>query len=525
MSYKGFKRLLGESSLERKSRFLLGAVTLLLISGSFWLYARMTASLAYDATQNAGRLLTAQALFDFHLKSKDPKAREALEEFQQRAESIWKNELLSHYKVSLIKPQSNLGEFKTPPEDREIIERLKNFAELNEDTKLEQDKFYYYGAIHVTQKCLNCHPYEAEKAELKVLKEGQLYAVVRIQLDSAVIEEGTNLSRAVLISSALITSLLIMAATYLIIRYVVVKPVKHLKEVSDSIASGYYNVRSEIQTGDEFEDLSLAFNRMIRNLLTKQEELNEAKTNLDVKVDELARANLALFESNKLKGDFLATMSHELRTPLHSILGFSDLLQQGDKISDKQQRWVRNIRSSGAHLLDIINDILDLAKIEAGKMEIKPVTFSVNDLVERVALSIRPLAAKKNIDVKTLVAEDLPTVRQDAGKLEQILSNLMSNAVKFTPEEGKVLVRAGVEGDELVLTVNDTGVGIPVSDQAAVFEKFRQGANPLTREYAGTGLGLSITRELANLLGGDVSLQSEPGKGSSFTVRIPISAA
>src|SRR5205085_824098 len=117
------------------------------------------------------------------------------------------------------------------------------------------------------------------------------------------------------------------------------------------------------QTGDEFEDLSFAFNRMIRNLLTKQEELNENKQVLDRKVDELAQANLALFESNKLKGEFLATMSHELRTPLHSILGFSDLLHQGDNLSEKQQRWATNIRGSGANLLALINDILELAKV------------------------------------------------------------------------------------------------------------------------------------------------------------------
>jgi len=520
MSYKGFKRLLGESSLERKSRFLLGAVTLLLISGSFWIYAWTTSGIALEATTNAGRLIAAQVINNFHVENKQ--AREAMIEWQHRIEKLGPY-ALSDYQYRLYKPHSNRPEFKPDADERELIDRFKNDPDLPEYPRIDHvnEKFIYYQAVRANARCVECHPRPEERAELPNLLDGQLFAVVRIELSSQAITEGKHLNRAVFISGALITSLLIMAATYLIIRYVVVKPVNHLKEVSDAIANGYYNVRSEIQTGDEFEDLSLAFNRMIRNLLTKQEELNAAKTTLDGKVDELARANLALFESAKLKGEFMATMSHELRTPLHSILGFSDLLQQGDNISEKQLRWVKNIRSSGAHLLDIINDILDLAKIEAGKMEVRLESFPVSELVDRVAGNVRPLAEKKGIEVRTIVAQDLPLVHQDQGKLQQVLSNLLSNAVKFTPEGGKVLIRAGIDGDELVLTVNDTGVGIAPADQGKIFEKFRQGANPLTREYAGTGLGLSICRELANLLGGDVTLQSEVGKGSSFTVRVP----
>src|SRR6185503_18552058 len=155
------------------------------------------------------------------------------------------------------------------------------------------------------------------------------------------------------------------------VRYVIVKPVKHLKQVSDAIAAGQLNVRSEIQTGDEFEDLSYAFNRMLRSLMSTQDQLKEANATLDHKVDELARANMALYESNRLKSDFLATMSHELRTPLNSILGFSEVVQTADGLSEKQQRWVGNIKSSGERLLNLINDILALAKIEAGKMQVR----------------------------------------------------------------------------------------------------------------------------------------------------------
>ena len=147
-------------------------------------------------------------------------------------------------------------------------------------------------------------------------------ALVRVRLSTQAIEDGFHTNRAVLISFAIGTSLLIIAGSYLIIRYVIVKPVKHLKEVSDAIAAGELNIRSEIQTGDEFEDLSHAFNRMLRNLTNIQERNKKLIADLDRKVDELARVNMALFESNRLKSDFLSTMSHELRTPLNSIIGF-----------------------------------------------------------------------------------------------------------------------------------------------------------------------------------------------------------
>jgi signal transduction histidine kinase len=239
-------------------------------------------------------------------------------------------------------------------------------------------------------------------------------------------------------------------------------------------------------------------------------------------VDELAQANMALYESNRLKSDFLATMSHELRTPLNSILGFSEVLHSSAGLSDKQQRWVHNIQSSGERLLNLINDILDLAKIEAGKLQVRVAEFSAYDVGEGLLAMFRPLAEKKNIDLRSQLEPGIPLLRQDVVKLQQILSNLLSNAIKFTPEGGRVLLRAEADPLHVVLTVTDTGVGIAPEEQELVFEKFRQSGNPLTREHAGTGLGLSIVRELSKLLGGEVTLQSELGRGSTFTVRLPL---
>jgi two-component system, NarL family, sensor histidine kinase BarA len=337
-----------------------------------------------------------------------------------------------------------------------------------------------------------------------------------------------NQNRAILISAALVTAILAMVASYAIVRYVIVKPVKHLRDVSDAIAAGKLTVRAQIQTGDEFEELAHAFNRMLHNLVAMQQELRAVNRDLDRKVDELAQANLALFEMNRLKSDFLATMSHELRTPLNSIIGFSEVLSGSDQLNERQKRYAANIQTSGKMLLGMINDILDLAKIESGKMEVRTEDFSIRDVCEALATLARPIAERKNIDLECRLDEAIPLMRQDPGKLRQVLYNLLSNAIKFTPEGGRVSLKAHAEGRFVVISVADTGIGIAEEDRETIFEKFRQAAKPgqgdgvLTREHQGTGLGLSIVRELTKLLGGDVQLDSRPGQGSTFTIRIPL---
>jgi signal transduction histidine kinase len=231
---------------------------------------------------------------------------------------------------------------------------------------------------------------------------------------------------------------------------------------------------------------------------------------------------------NTIKSDFLATMSHELRTPLNSILGFSEVLDSIASLDEKQKRYVQNIQKSGRTLLEMINDILDLAKMESGKMDVRLSDFRVGQIVGAQCDMARPLTEKKNIDLATVIPPDLPPMRQDQARVQQILNNLLSNAIKFTPEGGRITVRiAQDEQNNLVMEVIDTGVGIAEEDQQTIFEKFRQGrtgapsGDAMTREYSGTGLGLSIVKELCKLLGGEVSVESVLGKGSTFTVRLP----
>jgi signal transduction histidine kinase len=537
MSYRAFKRLIGETNLERKCRWLFGGCILVLLTGSFYLYHKQTESLAYDQIKTACRVLVNEIVERQLATVCRPGERDkergentkqlvaAMDEFYEN----WKHGF--SYKHYIFKPNATRQQDIPDPDSLDRIKDFQAHPEKREDNDLNLTAGHdtYYGAVRATESCLGCH--RQKNAELQ---EGDLLAVVKIEVDTQPIEAGFHTNRAILMSIAFSTAVFIMVGSYLIVRYVIVKPVKHLKEVSDAISAGELNVRSEIQTGDEFEDLSHAFNRMLRNLVSMQDRLRKVNADLDRKVDELAQANMALYESNRLKSDFLATMSHELRTPLNSILGFSEVLLTSSGLSEKQTRWVANIQSSGQQLLNLINDILDLAKIEAGKMQVRLVEFSIYDVCEGMVAMFRPLAEKKNIDLRGVPAPGVPLMRQDVVKFQQILSNLLSNAVKFTPEGGRVQLKAEVdplgasssgrwsEGGFLVLTVSDTGVGIALEEQELIFEKFRQAGNPLTRQHAGTGLGLSIVRELSKLLGGEVSLQSELGRGSTFTVRLPL---
>ena len=206
-------------------------------------------------------------------------------------------------------------------------------------------------------------------------------AIVKVVMPDGITRQAINWNRAILLATAIITVFLAMLAAYLIVRYVIVKPLEHLRDVSDEVRRGNVDARADIHTADEFEELGVAFNRMLRGLVESQEELRKVNGDLDGKVDELARANMHLYEMNRLKGDFLATMSHELRTPLNSILGFSDVLGSNQLLDEKQVRYVENIRKSGRMLLEMINDILDLAKMEAGKMDVRATSFELGSIV------------------------------------------------------------------------------------------------------------------------------------------------
>ncbi|MGA2798605.1 MAG: ATP-binding protein [Thermoguttaceae bacterium] len=571
MSYKSLKRALGETSLERKCRFLFGTCLFLLISASFWAYDILTERVVYEQNQIRGQLLVDRAIQARHVENlasilnifrkndKSPPSEKDQDSMKSDASLIQDiTTLASKQKFEWSFIWANSTDASNRPQrgkknekyEYELLEKYKNkpspgttadsdVPEFDEGPP-EDDKYIYYQAIRAERSCLICHVAPPggvgidmtgtglALGGLTAAHEGDLLAIAKVTIPNGPMETKLNFNRAILMATAIVTVILAMFASYLIVRYVIVKPLRHLRDVSDAISRGDISQRADIHTGDEFEELAVAFNRMLRHLTTIQEELRQVNANLDGKVDELAQVNMRLYELNMLKSDFLATMSHELRTPLNSILGFSEVLESIDSLDEKQKRYVQNIQKSGRTLLDMINDILDLAKIESGKMDTRVAEFHINHVIAAQCDMARPLSEKKNIDLQVNIQPGLPPMRQDQARVQQILNNLLSNAIKFTPEGGWITVSAERDDkDYLVLRVSDTGVGIAEEDRQAIFEKFRQGrtamptGEAITREHSGTGLGLSIVKELCKLLGGEISVDSELGKGSTFTVRLP----
>jgi len=307
----------------------------------------------------------------------------------------------------------------------------------------------------------------------------------------------------------------------------IVNPLVALEAGTRHLAQGDLSFRVT-QTGrDELGRLASSFNAMAEDLQQSQSELDEHNKNLELKVAEktqiLSLANRRLEEMNRLKSEFLANMSHELRTPLNAILGFTDLMIDGQcgQLTEQQSTYLQTVYTSGQHLLNLINSILDLSKIEAGKMEVFPEEFYVQDVIEFALSLVAPQASKKQIHLHQAVAADVKTVVADQTKMQQILQNLLTNAVKFTPENGRVGIVVTQDDNGVLFAISDTGVGISKQDQQKIFSAFTQVDATYTRRFEGTGLGLSLVDHYVRMHRGKVWVESEEGKGSTFYVRLP----
>jgi two-component system, NarL family, sensor histidine kinase BarA len=587
MSYRSIKRVIGETSLERKCRLLFVAGLAFLIFFAFWWVEHMAEDLVRNATILKGRDLVVSALLRYHWAEqweKDPGlqqlARELARDLQtqkyeyeilslgddrpaEKPLAAEEAQILRDLKVKLQDQMRTLTAPAAPglpgkntavgdaadlakppvvkPPEPQVAPRPSDATSTIDIQPVfhyqpvpKTNEIYYYQPVYWKNSCSRCHEgFESfdtySRADLPLLLDKGTYPfrVVKVIIPDRETQQAITWNYAVLTAIGILTVFLAMVWLYVIIRYVVVKPLKHLRDVSDAISRGNSELRADIHTNDEFEELGNAFNRMLRHLTDAQTELRKVNQDLDAKVDQLAQLNMQLYEMNRLKSDFLANMSHELRTPLNSIIGFSEVLQGLDTLTDKQKRYAFNIQKSGRWLLDLINHILDLAKIEAGKMDVRPSDFRIEALVQAQCDMVRSLSEEKNIDMVVQVEPDLPEMYQDRNKIQQVVINLLSNAIKFTPEGGRISVEVQRSPtSQLILTVTDTGVGIPEEDRDVIFEKFRQssrtvGDDNLTREYSGTGLGLSIVKELCKLLGGEITFESELGKGSTFRVVLP----
>ncbi len=374
---------------------------------------------------------------------------------------------------------------------------------------------------------------------------GELQGVVYVERRSPRAAGRLLLDRVYLVAAGMFAGVFAVLAFYLITTRIILSPVRALRRTAERVREGDLMIRSEIDTGDEFEDLADAFNGMLAYIADTQDKLQSSNRSLDLRLNELSASNTMLHESNRLKGEFLANVSHELRNPLNSIIGFAELLQaiaETDAVREtgpeeaarlaKRSRYLENIVTAGRSLLELINDLLEMARIEAGKADLRIEPMNVAESCDGLLALIRPQAERKHIRLSLELpggdGASLPVIRTDPRKFQQVIFNFLTNAVKFTPERGAVTLRAetlqSADGQTRVrASVLDTGPGIAEADQKVIFDKFRQLESAHTRTQPGTGLGLAIAKELASLLHGEIQLVSAPGSGSMFSLIVPVS--
>lgn len=574
-------------SLERKCLLFFGSALLLLMFGAFWILQVLAGKLVLNQTRQIASEYGHSHLALTHVKREYQFGRDPAEvnQIETVLDSLMPLLLNESSEVQILALDRELEFDRLPPPDNEELEAteeailtrlnlgfeqwLTTVAQdksINWDSEFEVDeaevfsqvsvnaqpqfiergpigdRYIFYKPIVFNDRCMRCHsrvgepPISLAEADPETIAEKYPFRVLKISMPYQPTYDANTQIRALLIAIAMMIIAVGLFVLHAIVRYLVLQPLYHLRDVSDAISRGETELRATIETEDEFRELADAFNRMLRHLIETQDKISEVNRELDQRVDQLAQLNLQLYEANRLKSDFLANMSHELRTPLNSIIGFSDVLQGIESLTDKQRRYAANIQRSGRVLLEMINDILDLAKVEAGKMEVRRSTFNLLSLLQSQVDMVRGLSDDKNISLTVQCDQSLPLAEQDQGKIGQILTNLLSNAIKFTPEGGMITVtlddlatserKPDEDQGRFCLAVSDTGIGIAEEDQGVIFEKFRQSrtvldGDGLTREFSGTGLGLSIVKELCKLLGGEITFESQLGHGSTFRVTLP----
>jgi signal transduction histidine kinase len=534
-------------SLANKCLLLFGAAVVFIIAAALFVsWLRMSAIVDESQRELSRELVESWEAYATEVTPAGPKLRAGVEAD------------IGGAKVVLLTPEAAAAH-----EDRVVVRALE---ELSEDTELAE--------WHTSRWSGLARRYWFAKAVRQAGEGGETVqglVVLTRTSDSAGTQMLVNM--AYLLSAGLIALGLAVLVFYLITNRLILGPVRSLKDTAELVREGDLQVRSEIQTGDEFEELGETFNQMLEALTSTQEQLRSMNRSLDLRVNELAERNLALYESNKLKGEFLANVSHELRTPLNSIIGFTELLKEvADKEAEagddstrlsKRRRYLENIHTSGRSLLELINGLLEMAKLEAGKMELRVESVNLRELLETLAAMMRPLADRSGVELVVELPADLPMLETDGKKLQQVVFNLLSNAVKFTSDKwnapggagagtngawtgggggqgvstpavtgsARVTLRAerligrATEGpgatERVRISVLDTGPGIAPEDRSRIFEKFQQADSGHTRRHAGTGLGLAICKELTGILQGEIQLDSEVGRGSMFSVILP----
>ncbi len=508
-------------SLAEKCRLAFGAAVVFILTLALLLPYIWMGQLTKKASLDAGRAKS-EMLLRRHFQLKDP-GETALAALDNTGAVMDVNDREIRW-IRFTKEEGQLQQLTG--KQKEMIESLK--AEGTRDDKIHLAKeagilhCNYVRIFRATDSCISCHNPQGSAGPFS---QNEPIGAVVIQRPAADISRTVLLNRVWIIVAGLIAGAGAIVAFYMITQRVILRPIRQLRAIANNVAEGNLNIRSSIKTRDEYEKLANAFNHMLDGLQAAQEKLRQANKQLDNKIAELSERNIELFKANKVKGEFLANISHEFRTPLNAILGFAEILREKpDTLTkEKGRRYAENIITGGKNLLNMINDLLDLAKTEAGKMKLHIERTSVPQLCKALVGSFSALTKRKKIKVKLLVDDNIPPLMTDGGKVQQILYNFLSNAVKFTPKDGRIEIRAAMADEKTVrISVCDTGPGIAEPDKEKIFEKFRQADGSITRQSTGSGLGLAISKELAAMLAGSIGMQSEPDKGATFWLDIPV---
>ncbi|MDY0340583.1 MAG: ATP-binding protein [Coriobacteriia bacterium] len=380
-------------------------------------------------------------------------------------------------------------------------------------------------------------------ARLLIVMQSMVTDSVRLgEYSSAAVMDAQRRTTTLVLAIAL-GSIAVMVAIGVSTSRTVVRPIERLRLNVREVGAGNLSVRSDVSGRDEVGELASAFDAMVGDLQRSYEQLESEITErcyaeetlsdyrdhleqlVDERTEELLQLNEDLVSATRAKDDFLASMSHELRTPLNSIIGFTEIMLRGlaGDVTDEQHRQLKMVCDSGRQLLLLVDDVLDLARINAGHVTISATEVSIPETIDRLVEMMQPLADTKGLQLSLGLRDGVPaTIVSDRGKIEQIMLNLLANAITYT-DTGSITITAHPEADGFVaLDVQDTGVGIPDRDLDVVFEQFHRAHRELAATHPGTGLGLSISRRLAEALGGKLDVVSTVGEGSTFTLTLPV---
>jgi signal transduction histidine kinase len=400
-------------------------------------------------------------------------------------------------------------------EERELIQQIRARQDGVMDAVADIANAIRDGRIDVAQaELLNRQGRAHQEIEALVARLVQVENSQMLALKEAV--ETANFRSIVLTACFAAVAVVLALLCGFIISWSCLLPLRRADEFLGAVAAGDFTATIAVPNRDEFGAQAARMNRMSRDLGRLHEEQQQTAT-------ALRQLNARLEQANRAKSEFLANMSHELRTPMNAILGFSEMLRDGlyGDVPEDLKEPLADIQTNGRHLLGLINDVLDLAKIEAGRMDLALEEYVVQDVVDSVRVSLRSLAIERGLAFEIRVPPELPIAYGDGRRIRQCLMNLAGNALKFT-RQGRVEITVEQQGEELIYRVVDTGIGIAKDEIEKVFDEFRQVNVMVTREFGGTGLGLSITKRFIEMHGGRIGVESEPGRGSIFWFAVPL---